>query len=116
MIRRNLIAMLEEMLAMQVIGYAEDEASALGWVMQAEGPCDIIIIDIFLKSGTGIPVLKQARKRWPKVQLVVLTNFDTPEMRRHCLTLGADRVFDKSRELDDLILYCSMLLPPATGA
>lgn len=116
LIRHNLIAMLEEMLAMQVIGSAEDEAGALGWLMHANQPCDIMIIDIFLKTGTGIPVLKQARKRWPLVKLVVLTNYDTPEMRRHCLTLGADRVFDKSRELDDLILYCSNVLPPKPTA
>lgn len=115
-IRHNLIAMLEEMLAMQVIGSAEDEASGLAWLKQADQPCEIMIIDIFLKTGTGIPVLQQARKRWPAVKLVVLTNYDTPAMRRHCLTLGADRVFDKSRELDDLIVYCSKLLPPATRA
>ena len=111
-IRHNLIAMLEEMLAMQVIGSAEDEAGALDWLMHADRPCDIMFIDIFLKTGTGIAVLKQARQRWPTVKLVVLTNYDTPEMRRHCLSLGADRVFDKSRELEDLILYCSELPPP----
>lgn len=113
-IRQNLIAMLQEMLAMQVIGSAEDEASSLDWLKHADQACDIMIIDIFLKTGTGIPVLQQARKRWPTVKLVVLTNYDTPAMRRHCLTLGADRVFDKSRELEDLILYCSNLMPPAT--
>lgn len=116
LIRHNLIAMLEEMLAMQVIGSAEDESSALDWLMHAAKPCDIMIIDIFLKTGTGIPVLTQARKRWPLVKLVVLTNYVTPAMRRHCLTQGADRVFDKSRELDDLILYCSNLLPPLPTA
>jgi hypothetical protein len=27
-------------------------------------------------------------------------------MRRRCQELGADRVFDKSSELDELIAYC----------
>lgn len=111
-IRHNLIAMLEEMLALQVIGSAEDETAALDWLAHADRPCDIMIIDISLKTGTGISVLKQARQCWPSVKLVVLTNFHTPEMRRHCLSLGADQVFDKSRQLEDLIHYCSKLLPP----
>ena len=52
----NLIAMLEEMLALQVIGSAEDETAALDWLAHADRPCDIMIIDIFLKTGTGISV------------------------------------------------------------
>jgi len=30
-------------------------------------------------------------------------------MRRKCLELGADQVFDKSNDIDDLILYCNKL-------
>jgi hypothetical protein len=30
-------------------------------------------------------------------------------MRRKCLALGADRVFDKSNEIDALVLYCDQL-------
>jgi len=42
-------------------------------------------------------------------RLVVLTNFATDDMRRKCIELGADRVFDKSHEIESLILYCSRL-------
>ena len=113
LIRHNLIAMLEEMLPMQVIGSAEDEAGAIDWLMHTDKPCDLMIIDIFLKAGTGIGVLKRARQHWPMAKLVVLTNYCTAEMRRHCVSLGADQVFDKSCELDDLIFYCSNSTPPA---
>jgi len=36
----------------------------------------------------------------------VLTNYATPDMRKKCLELGADKVFDKSDEIDALIQYC----------
>jgi uncharacterized protein YdcH (DUF465 family) len=36
----------------------------------------------------------------------VLTNYPSPDMRQRCAALGADRLFDKSRELDELITYC----------
>lgn len=110
-IRQNLVATLEEMLHVQVIGTAEDEASALAWIEAGIAPCDIMIIDIFLKSGTGIEVLKRARQSCIGTRLVVLTNFATEAMRRHCLSLGADRVFDKSSELEELLQYCSDLAP-----
>ena len=38
-----------------------------------------------------------------------------PDMRRKCLELGADRVFDKSNEIDALILYCCRLADGSTG-
>jgi DNA-binding NarL/FixJ family response regulator len=41
---------------------------------------------------------------------VVLTNFATPDMRRRCLQLGADRVFDKSAELEELLIYCESMV------
>jgi hypothetical protein len=33
-------------------------------------------------------------------------------VRERCEALGADRVFDKSSELDDLIDYCARLAEP----
>jgi hypothetical protein len=37
----------------------------------------------------------------------VLTNYATADIRRRCEVLGANRVFDKSHELEDLIDYCA---------
>ncbi|MFN0186522.1 MAG: response regulator transcription factor [Aquabacterium sp.] len=107
-IRQNLIATLEEMVGAEVVGYAEDEASAVAW-LRSDGQCQLMIIDIFLKSGSGLEVLRQARHLRPVAHLVVLTNYATPEMRRRCIELGADRVFDKSAELEELLAHCEDL-------
>jgi DNA-binding NarL/FixJ family response regulator len=112
-IRENLVAALEEMAPIQVIGTAEDEASALRWL--GENVCDLAIVDIFLKSGSGLGVLKTASLSDRPIKLVVLSNYATPDMRRKCLELGADRVFDKSNEIDALILYCCRLADGSTG-
>lgn len=110
LIRQNLIATLEEMIGAEVIGSSEDEAGALRWVHQQPPPaCDLMIIDIFLKSGSGLEVLRQARTARPGTLLVVLSNYATPDMRRRCLQLGADKVFDKSAELEELLAYCEEL-------
>ena len=112
-IRENLVAALEEMAPIQVVGTAEDEASALRWL--GENVCDLAIVDIFLKSGSGLGVLKTASLSERPIKLVVLSNYATPDMRRKCLELGADRVFDKSNEIDALILYCCRLADGSTG-
>jgi DNA-binding NarL/FixJ family response regulator len=106
LIRQNLEATLEEMLGAQVVGSAEDETSAMAWVQDRTHQCDVMIIDIFLKSGSGLEVLRRARPLRPQTKLVVLSNYATADMRRRCLQLGADRVFDKSGELDELLAYC----------
>ena len=112
-IRENLVAALEEMAPIQVVGTAEDEASALRWL--GENVCDLAIVDIFLKSGSGLGVLKTASLSERPIKLIVLSNYATPDMRRKCLELGADRVFDKSNEIDALILYCCRLADGSTG-
>ncbi|WP_252767946.1 response regulator [Ideonella oryzae] len=108
-IRQNLTGTLEEMLGMQVVGWAASETDAVAWLSRPHEGCDLMIIDIFLAHGTGLEVLRRAREAAPGTRLVVLSNYATPEMRRRCLALGADRVFDKSAELDELIAYCETL-------
>ncbi|KNZ31476.1 MAG: chemotaxis protein CheY [Methylibium sp. NZG] len=115
-IRENLIATLEELVPVEVVGAAEDETTAVQWLLQAGNQYDLVIVDIFLKGGSGLGVLRAAggvrKQALPRPRMVVLSNFATQDMRNRCLALGADRVFDKSNDIDALIQYCNQL---ATG-
>src|SRR5919107_808311 len=42
-IRENLVAALEEMAPIEVVGTADDEASALGWLSEAQNRCDLVV-------------------------------------------------------------------------
>lgn len=108
-IRENLIATLEEMVPLKVVGTAEDEASAVEWLRDPGHACDLAIVDIFLKRGSGLGVLSALRTSGKGFKLVVLSNYATADMRRRCLELGADQVFDKSNDIDALIRYCEVL-------
>jgi DNA-binding NarL/FixJ family response regulator len=105
----NLVATLEELADVQVVGVAVDEQSAVRWIREQPDAFDMMIVDIFLKSGTGLGVLKAVSAAQLSVRRVVLTNYATTDMRERCMALGADRVFDKSNELEDLIAYCSRI-------
>lgn len=115
-IRENLIATLEELVPVEVVGTAEDEKTAVQWLTGRTKAVDLVIIDIFLKSGSGLGVLRAAHELAQPHSLVVLSNYATQDIRRKCLELGADRVFDKSNEIDALILYCGRLASGDTGA
>ncbi len=108
-IRDSLVAALEEMAPVQVVGIAEDERSAVEWLSAAGPSCDLVIVDIFLKGGSGLGVLRAANELHRPMKLVVLSNYATADMRRRCEQLGASRVFDKSNEIDALIDYCEQL-------
>ena len=115
-IRENLIATLEELVPIEVVGTAEDEATASGWLGQSGNLADLVIVDIFLKRGSGLGVLRSAMGGVGSPgdrKLVVLSNYATPDMRRKCLELGAERVFDKSADIDALIGYCNGLAEAA---
>ena len=109
MIRENLIAALEELAPVEIVGTAEDENSAVAWLTRTLPSCDLVIIDIFLKGGSGLGVLRAAHELHQPMTLVVLSNYATADMRSRCEALGASRVFDKSSEIDALIDYCEEL-------
>ncbi len=115
-ILENLVATLEELAQVEVVGAVADEAEAVRWMSRSAEPgADLVIVDVFLRSGTGLGVLQAAQKLGVRARRVVLTNYATDEMRKRCASLGAERVFDKSRELDDLISYCVELADPAAS-
>lgn len=115
-IRENLIATLEELVPVQVVGTAADEATAVGWLQDPAHAVDLVIVDIFLQNGSGLGVLRAAQGLAPRYRMVVLSNCATPAMRRSCLALGADQVFDKSNEIEALMAYCSALDARAPSA
>lgn len=114
-IRDNLVAALEEMVPLTVVGTAEDEAGALQWLADPKHACDIAIVDIFLRRGTGLNVLRALQRDGHSSERVVLTNYATDEIRRHALALGATRVFDKSGEIDALVEHCMALADTHNG-
>jgi DNA-binding NarL/FixJ family response regulator len=111
----SLIGALEELAPVHVVGTAADESVAVDWLDAGGDRCDLVIIDIFLRTGSGLGVIAAARRKRPQAALVVLSNYATDEMQARCLASGADRVFDKSRDIDQLVAYCIALSERGSG-
>jgi len=105
-IRDNLIATLEDLAEVVAIGYAETETAAKSWLCSNADAWDLAIVDIFLQEGSGLGVLEHLKQRGTHQHMVVLSNYSTPSIRDRCTQLGADRVFDKSQDIDALIDFC----------
>ena len=106
MIRENLVGTLEELKCIVAVGYAEAEDEARDWLNRNTQSWELAIVDLFLKQGSGLGVLQGSRERLPHQKIVVLSNYATADIRKRCLQLGADAVFDKSNEIDALIDFC----------
>jgi DNA-binding NarL/FixJ family response regulator len=107
-IRQNLTETLQELAQVEAVGSAETESEGARWLSQNPDAWDLAIVDLFLKEGTGLHVLEACRFRQPTQKMVVLSNHATQDVRWRCAQLGADAVFDKSTEIDDLLAYCQM--------
>lgn len=108
-ILKDLITTLEELTPVRVVGTARTESDAVRELEARREDLDLVIVDIFLASGSGLGVLARAQALNLPMRRVVLTNYPSAEMRQRCAALGADQLFDKSRELDELITYCEAM-------
>lgn len=108
-ILNNLIATLEELADVQVVGSVGNEQDAVRELRARADELHLVIVDIFLTAGSGLGVLRSAKDMKLPARCVVLSNYATADMRRRCVDMGADQVFDKSSELEELIAYCEKM-------
>ena len=106
-IRENLAETLKELAHFEPVGATESEHEAKRWL--AGNAWDLVIIDLFLREGSGMNVIEAVRRRRPQQKVVVLSNHSTRDVRWRCQQLGADACFDKSTELEQLVDYCARL-------
>ena len=106
LLRDALCDMLTEIGEVSLVGTAQSEDEALSALEGMEA--DLVIVDLALKSGTGLGVLTALREqpsRYHSPAAVVLSNHAYPQMRSRCSNLGALAFFDKSLQLPDLLAF-----------
>ena len=106
-IRENLIGTLEELTRVKVAGTSATEDEALDWLQAHNEQWDIVIVDLFLKQGSGLHLAQCIQRSRPMQKIVVFSNYINASVRKRCAQLGVDAVFDKSTEIDSLVDYCA---------
>ncbi|MDR6890545.1 MULTISPECIES: response regulator [Variovorax] len=105
-IREALIPALADLADARVVAIAETASEAVSVLQMLGDAWDLAVVDLFLRVGSGLTILRHCKQRAPHQRVVVLTNYPTEEMRRRSLELGADALFDKSKELEQFFEWC----------
>lgn len=99
-IRERLIEAVGDIPNARVVGQAESIDEALEGMRIATPR--VLILDIQLRGGSGIRLLKQMRIaniNRPEL-VIVMTNYPTDDYRKASHECGADHFFDKASEFD----------------
>jgi len=99
-----------------VVGHADDATTAIAEIAALRP--DAIVVDIALREGTGLHVLKEIGE-FPEENLparVVLTNFNREWYRDAAMRLGAEFFFDKSSEIPEMLDVLRSLKPSGRHA
>ena len=120
-IRDTVVEAMEEVAPLKFVGHASSEAAARQWLRTFNDDWQLAIVDLFLSEGSGFGVLRDCQGRKPNQKVVVLTSYCHQNITDRCLQLGADRVFDKSADIEELVAYCKahadsldgLALPPS---
>ncbi|MDO8671396.1 MAG: response regulator transcription factor [Dehalococcoidia bacterium] len=97
LIRDRLKGMLAEQGGIEIVGWAENAVQAIPAIRRLDP--DVVILDIRMTAGDGMPVLKDIKSSQPDRVVIVLTAFPSPHHREAYLAAGADYFLDKTRDI-----------------
>ncbi len=89
---------------------AQDAHSALDMVRDSATEPDAVLLDLKLPDNDDLTLLTAVRRLLPKVPVILMTAFGTPEILDEARRLGVFTVLDKPFELDELDLLIERAL------
>ncbi|ABF06977.1 two-component system, OmpR family, response regulator [Cupriavidus metallidurans] len=100
-IRSMLMEYLTAFPFVEAVDWADTESKAVG--LAAAGAYHVAIVDLQLRQGNGINVLREMQKaRFPGIRIVYTNHAQVSMYRRQCAEAGADYFFDKSLEMEQV--------------
>jgi DNA-binding NarL/FixJ family response regulator len=97
LLRRRLVNLLSEFPGIEVIGEAYDAQEALRAILETRP--EVVTLDIEMRGGGGIALLREIKQNEQAPIVVVLTDRVSAPYRKQCMDAGADFFLDKATEL-----------------
>ena|ERR1041384_4631252 len=97
-LRKRLVTMLSEIEEVEIVGQAESGEEGLELLERFEPK--IVLLDLLMPGRNGLETLIEIRKRNLWCVVIVLSNYNSLEIRDACLRAGANFFFNKSREFE----------------
>jgi DNA-binding NarL/FixJ family response regulator len=86
---------------LELVAVAETAADAMA-AFESHHP-DVVILDLVLRVGSGLDVLRAIKQHTPACRVLVFSGHDKEPFRSRCLAAGADHFFSKIRQHRELI-------------
>ena len=99
-VRGKLKEALEEQGSIKVVGESGNAEQAIAEIRRLDP--QVVIIDIRMPGGGGLPVLKDLKARNLGRIAIILTSFPFPQYREAYLAAGADYFFDKTKDIPQM--------------
>jgi len=64
---------------------------------------DLIFMDIKLPGESGLHVTKRVKSKYPKMIIIVLTYYDSPEHREAAFRCGANHFLAKGTSIEEIV-------------
>lgn len=106
-VREGLRTVLQRRPGYDVVGEASDGIEALIKVGSLRP--DVLILDITMPRMSGIDVCRRARQDIPGLEVLFVTQHDSPQMMREALGAGAKGYVVKSNAARDLLVAIEMV-------
>jgi DNA-binding NarL/FixJ family response regulator len=100
-VRQGLKTLLEGHSGWQVIGEASDGAEALE--KAGELNPDVMVLDVTMPRMNGLEACRLLRRQFPELEILFVTQHDSPQMMREALEAGARGYVVKSNAARDLL-------------
>lgn len=100
-IRKHVVALLETVPGVVMVGEAQSEHDALQLIPQQQP--DVVILDVSLSPGSGFNVLKALRAAGNSAEIFVFTNQALEQYQKLSIQLGANGFYDKTTGIENML-------------
>ena len=108
-----LLGLLEAEPGVLVVGHADNARDATAAIIELRP--DAVVLDLHLRVGNGIDVIRALRQTGNVPTCIVLTNHSGIPYRKAALDAGAHHFFDKSTEIPLMLTLIRTLSGSATS-
>lgn len=92
----RLVEMLSHVPDLDIVGQATSVADARAMLPRLQ--TDLVILDLQLRDGSGLEVLRELRATNSQTKIIVFTNHPEEQYRRRCNELGVNHFLSKSTD------------------
>src|SRR5712671_6818472 len=100
-VRQGLRTLLEGRPGWEVIGEASDGLEAVDKVNELNP--DVMVLDVTMPRMNGLEACRVLRRQAPKLEILFVTQHDSPQMMREAIDAGARGYVVKSNAARDLL-------------